>query len=128
MREGVHRAGFRARHAEEAKGDPGLCTTCHAPNMCTDCHMREKVSATSGARSPHPTGWLGLPGQRNDHGHAAWMEPEICAGCHGGAGETLCVGCHKVGGIGGSPHAAGWSGRGRSMTERPCRLCHSGGL
>jgi len=32
-----------------------------------------------------------------------------CAGCHGGAGEQLCVGCHKVGGPGGNPHGAGFA-------------------
>ncbi|APR75403.1 Cytochrome c family protein [Minicystis rosea] len=124
MRVGVHRAGFKARHAEEARGDPGLCTTCHAPSVCSDCHAREKRAAMSGGRSPHPAGWLGLPGQRNEHGRAAWREPELCAGCHGGAGEMLCVGCHKVGGIGGNPHNASFSAGRRSKAERPCRLCH----
>lgn len=126
MRAGVHRAGFRARHAEEARGDPGLCTTCHAPKVCSDCHAREKVAARSGGRSPHPSGWLGLPGQHNDHGRAAWREPELCAVCHGGAGEALCVGCHKVGAIGGNPHATGFRSR-RSKADRPCRLCHGAG-
>jgi hypothetical protein len=127
MRAGVHRAGFKARHPEEARGDPGLCTTCHAPQVCVDCHTREKVAARSGGHSPHPSGWLGLPGQRNEHGRAAWREPEICAGCHGGAGEALCVGCHKVGGIGGNPHSAAFASRKRPKTDRPCRLCHMSG-
>jgi hypothetical protein len=126
MSAGVHRAGFRARHAEEARGDPGLCTTCHAPKVCGDCHAREKVASRSGGQSPHPSGWLGLPGHPNDHGRAAWREPELCAGCHGGAGEALCVGCHKVGAIGGNPHTAGFHSR-RSKADRPCRLCHGAG-
>jgi len=124
---GVHRAGFKARHPEEAKGDPGLCTTCHAPNVCRDCHAKEKIAAKSGGHSPHPRGWLGLPGQRNEHGPAAWREPEVCASCHSGAGEQLCVGCHKVGGIGGNPHAASFNARKRPKTDRPCRMCHSPG-
>jgi hypothetical protein len=33
------------------------------------------------------------------------------------------VGCHRVGGIGGSPHPPGWSTR-RHRSEMPCRLCH----
>ena len=125
-RQGVHRAGFLARHSSEARGDPGLCTTCHAPKMCSDCHDKEKLSASPRSRNPHPNGWLGLRGQRNDHGRAAWREPEICASCHGGAGEQLCVGCHKVGAMGGNPHAPGWDSRKRPKTDRPCLMCHGG--
>jgi Cytochrome c7 and related cytochrome c len=127
LRPSVHRAGFKSRHAEEARGDPGLCTSCHDPSACSSCHARERVGASIGAQSPHPSGWLGLPGQRNEHGRAAWRDPEQCAGCHGGAGEKLCVGCHKVGGVGGNPHAAGWSSRLRPTIDRPCRLCHGAG-
>lgn len=122
MRGGVHRAGFKARHAEEARGDPGLCTTCHQPSACSGCHAKEGVGA-AGGKSPHPSGWLGLPGQPNDHGRAAWRDPELCAGCHGGAGEALCVGCHKVGGIGGNPHTAAFRSK-RPKTDQPCRMCH----
>jgi hypothetical protein len=126
MKAGVHRAGFKARHAEEAKGDPGLCTTCHSPKVCSDCHAMEKISPGTGARSPHPSGWLGLPGMRNDHGRAAWREPELCASCHGGGGEALCVGCHKVGGSGGNPHSPSFNSRKQRKTDRPCLLCHGG--
>ena len=120
---GIHRAGFKSRHAEEARADPGLCTTCHTPKACSDCHNREKLLPGAGGKSPHPSGWLGVPGQRNDHGRAAWREPEICAACHSGAGEMLCVGCHKVGAVGGNPHVAGFTSR-KPKTDRPCRLCH----
>jgi hypothetical protein len=123
---GIHRAGFKSRHVEEAKADPGMCTTCHAPKVCQDCHDKEKLTPTAKARSPHPRGWLGLPGQSNDHGRAAWREPEVCAACHSGSGEMLCVGCHKVGGIGGNPHNATFNSKKRPKTDRPCRLCHSG--
>jgi hypothetical protein len=126
-RAGVHRAGFASRHAEEARGDPGLCTTCHSPRTCAGCHQEKSVAATGGGRrSFHPPGWLGLPGQPNDHGRASWRDPALCASCHGGAGEALCVGCHRVGGIGGNPHARGFTSRMRK-TERPCNLCHVGG-
>jgi Cytochrome c7 and related cytochrome c len=128
MRAGVHRAGFLARHPEEARTDPGLCTTCHSPNVCSTCHDRERVSVVGGGSSPHPSGWLGPPGQRNDHGRAAWRDPDTCAGCHSGAGEMMCVGCHKVGGVGGNPHPAGWVSRRTPKTDRPCRLCHGNGL
>jgi hypothetical protein len=119
----VHRGGFRARHAEEARGQPGLCTTCHTERSCQSCHADEGV-ASGGGRAPHPEGWVGA--LRNDHGPAARRDPVACSSCHGGAGEALCVGCHKVDGIGGSPHAPGWSST-RSMREAPCVMCHSGG-
>ena len=45
---GMHRAGFKARHAEEAKADPGLCTTCHQPTACQQCHQREGVLGAAG--------------------------------------------------------------------------------
>jgi hypothetical protein len=127
MRPGVHRAGFLARHPEEARSAPGLCTTCHAPDSCATCHERERLTAPrAGSTSPHPRGWLGPRGSSNDHGHAAWRDPALCASCHGGAGEAMCVGCHRVGGIGGNPHAAGFSSNKRARIDMPCRLCHGG--
>jgi hypothetical protein len=130
---GVHRAGFMSRHAEEARGAPGLCTTCHAPSSCSNCHARKGVGGERNvigrmvSKSPHPAGWVGPRGQGNDHGRAAWRDPALCASCHGGAGEMLCVGCHKVGGPGGSPHAPGFNSRMRKTIDRPCVLCHTGG-
>jgi hypothetical protein len=119
---GLHRAGFAARHALEAKSDPGACVTCHRPERCQACHSERGV-ATGG--SPHPAGWVGLTSAENLHGRAARRDPLSCASCHGGAGEALCVGCHKVGGVGGSPHPPGWSSR-QSFETLPCRLCHTG--
>jgi len=128
MRAGVHRAGFRSRHAEEARNQPGLCSTCHTQPSCQSCHDGLGVSAAaSNPRTPHPPGWLGVRGQPNEHGRAAWRNPGECASCHGGAGEALCVGCHRVGGSGGNPHPAGWSSP-RSKRELPCSLCHPGGI
>jgi hypothetical protein len=124
---GLHRAGFRARHAEEARADPGLCTTCHSESSCNDCHTAERVSPASGARSPHPPGWIttGLGG--GEHGLQARIDPASCAACHGGAGEQLCVGCHRVGGPGGNPHPAGFSSTKAKTHDLPCRLCHGVG-
>ena len=126
---GVHRAGFLSRHGDEARSDPALCSTCHtAETFCAGCHADKGVSATAeGAVSPHPPGWLGPPGGRNDHGRAAWRDPAACAGCHGGAGEALCIGCHREGGIGGSPHPAGWSSSLDKRRDLPCRMCHGVG-
>lgn len=126
---GIHRAGFRSRHAEEARGEPGLCVRCHSPSSCAQCHERENVGATSrlGERkSPHPAGWLGLPGQSNEHGAASWRDPALCESCHGGAGEALCINCHKVGAPGGNPHAPGFASRANLKTDKPCVFCHGG--
>lgn len=121
----VHRAGFRSRHADEARAEPGACTTCHQPERCQGCHTAEGVSG-AGAATPHPPGWVGLTPAENEHGRAARRDPAACASCHGGAGEALCVGCHAEGGVGGSPHPPGFSSS-RSFTDLPCRLCHTTG-
>jgi len=126
LRMGVHRAGFKSRHALEAKAQPGICTTCHTADTCETCHTQNGVSPDSNAKSPHPPGWLGLRGEANAHGRAAWQDPTECAGCHSGAGEKLCVGCHKVGGIGGNPHRPGWTSNKRPLFDEPCRGCHGG--
>jgi hypothetical protein len=130
LRAGVHRAGFRSRHSLEAKSQPGLCLTCHSSQTCDGCHAREGIRAVAAAEqghSPHPPGWVGLPGEPNDHGRAAWRDPSECASCHTGAGEALCVGCHKVGAIGGNPHRPGWTSNQRPNVDMPCRLCHGVG-
>ncbi len=128
-RQTMHRAGFRSRHADEARAEPGTCTACHDTSMCRDCHTENGVVAASNNPSPHPPGWVGLPGQSaNEHGRAARRDPLTCASCHGGAGEALCVTCHRVGGVGGNPHPPGWSSRRDEQTDMPCVLCHRGAL
>jgi hypothetical protein len=77
--------------------------------------------AGGGAASPHPTGWVGV--DRNEHGRAARRDPASCAACHGGAGEALCVSCHRVGGVGGNPHPPGFRDA-RALSDLPCRTCH----
>ncbi len=127
MRAGVHRAGFVSRHSLEARTQPGLCSSCHRANeFCESCHAKNGVDVASGGRSPHPAGWVGLRGQSNDHGPAAWQDPSVCASCHSGAGEALCIGCHKVGAMGGSPHRPGWTSKMRPTIDQPCRSCHGG--
>lgn len=117
----VHRAGFRSRHSVEARAEPGVCQTCHAPSFCSSCHADENPPG-----SPHPPGWVGLTSAENQHGREARRDPAACASCHGGAGEALCVSCHRVGGVGGSPHPPGWSST-QSYADLPCRLCHESG-
>ncbi|HVK84257.1 MAG TPA: hypothetical protein VM513_09120 [Kofleriaceae bacterium] len=118
----VHRAGFASRHALEARTDSAACATCHTPDRCASCHLARGVAGLD-RRSPHPPGWIGLTAGESQHGREARRDPAACAGCHGGAGEMLCVGCHRVGGVGGSIHPPGWSSR-QPMTALPCRLCH----
>jgi hypothetical protein len=73
--------------------------------------------------NPHPPGWVGPARADNEHGRAARRDPVSCAGCHGGAGEALCVSCHRVGGVGGNPHPPGYRSN-QPMTALPCRQCH----
>jgi len=118
----VHRAGFQSRHALEAKSDPGACTTCHQPDRCVTCHIAKGV-AGGDRQNPHPPGWVGLTAGESEHGRQARLDPAACAACHGGAGETLCVQCHKVGGVGGNIHPPGWSSN-IPLSSMPCRMCH----
>jgi hypothetical protein len=118
----VHRAGFTSRHALEANTDSGACMTCHSPARCASCHVASGV-AGPGLRSPHPPGWIGLTAADSQHGREARRDPAACAGCHDGAGQALCVSCHRVGGVGGNPHPPGWSSR-QPLSAMPCRLCH----
>jgi hypothetical protein len=118
----LHSGGFMTRHPDEAKATPGLCTTCHAESFCRDCHEKKKVGATvAGSPNPHPVGWVRNGG--GDHGRQARLDPISCAACHSGAGEQLCVGCHRVGGPGGNPHGSNFKSS-LSKSDPPCRKCH----
>jgi hypothetical protein len=120
---GLHRAGFLARHPDESRANPGLCSTCHdSERFCQDCHLKKKV-AGFGFATPHPPNWVRARG--GEHGRAARLDPQSCASCHSGAGEALCVGCHKVGGPGGSPHGRGFVSTLSPERDRPCRQCHT---
>jgi predicted CXXCH cytochrome family protein len=121
---GLHRAGFLARHPDEARAAPGLCTTCHTENSCQSCHERRHLAGTSVSRSPHPRGWITTGVGGGDHGVQARIDPTACAGCHSGAGEQLCIGCHRVGGPGGSPHPPGFRSNRKKTHDLPCRECH----
>jgi hypothetical protein len=123
---GLHRAGFASRHSDEARADPGACTTCHSESSCIDCHTRQHVAPGSTTVNPHPADWVLGPGG-GEHGTQARIDPSSCAGCHGGAGEQLCVGCHRVGGPGGNPHGRGFTSAKDKGRDMPCRLCHGAG-
>lgn len=123
----MHAAGFFARHSLEARLDPSLCTTCHRDeSYCRDCHtQRGLLSVTLEHGSPHPAGWIGMGGGSSPHGVAARNDPVSCASCHGGAGESLCVSCHHVGGPGGNPHPPSFHSD-KPLHDLPCRMCHLG--
>jgi hypothetical protein len=106
----VHRGDYVARHALEAVASPSLCVKCHDTATCESCHERNKVAGRS-ASSPHPPGWArpGAPGS---------------AACHDHGAASICVSCHRPGGVGGNPHPPGWQPLGRSMVEMPCLACH----
>lgn len=125
---GLHRAGFRSRHAEEARAQPGLCVSCHSQNTCQECHRAKNVAPGTAARSPHPSGWLAAGRGGGEHGMQARTDPVACAACHGGAGEQLCIGCHRVGGPGGSPHGPSFNAatdRRDKTHDMPCVQCHA---
>jgi len=123
----LHPAGFKSRHREEARAQPGLCATCHTPSTCQSCHADRGLAADGTQRlNPHPARWVGLPSQGNLHGLEARRDPMSCASCHSGAGEMLCVSCHRVGGVGGTVHPVGWTSNLRPEQDVPCRLCHGG--
>lgn len=128
---GMHRAGFRSRHGREALADGAMCVTCHTENSCNDCHAEVGLAAGAGGigtgRNPHPPGWLSLGGGGGEHGVAARQDPVSCAGCHGGAGEQLCVDCHRVGGIGGNIHPPGFDSSLDRRADQPCVQCHNPG-
>ena len=86
------------------------------------------MGAGRGNRNPHPPDWLTTTRGGGQHGTQARIDPSSCAGCHGGAGEQLCVGCHKVGGAGGNPHGGNFRSTKNKTRDQPCKMCHAGGL
>ncbi|HWA78532.1 MAG TPA: cytochrome c3 family protein [Polyangiaceae bacterium] len=121
----VHGGDFLVRHALEAEAEPARCARCHTPETCDSCHRERGVSAArSGARSPHPPGWVGTnTGASSFHGREARRDLLACASCHDQGPLTNCIRCHKVGAYGGNPHPGGWQSA-RSPREGMCRYCH----
>lgn len=121
---GLHRAGFLQRHADESRANPGLCSSCHGDGtFCSSCHGKRRVGGEGPFKGPHPASWVTARG--GDHGREARIDPGACAACHGGRGEALCVGCHRVGGPGRNPHGRGFSSTLDKMKDDPCRQCHA---
>ena len=106
---GLASSWFPIRHAEEARAaDRALH---HLPLRAFVQRLSHRFRCRTGTagRSPHPAGL--------DHHLARWRTARVAGTnrsclvrlCHGGAGEQLCVGCHRVGGPGGNPHGPGFS-------------------
>jgi hypothetical protein len=123
----IHRNDFLGRHSIEARWDGASCRRCHGSSFCEDCHRAQNLTPfAQNPRDPHPPGWA-MPGGVEFHGTAARRDITSCAACHDQGARSICVDCHKVGGIGGDPHPMGWQDRHpRSEISRNnlCLICH----
>ena len=124
----IHRADFLSRHQIEARADESLCRRCHGQSFCESCHTLENLTPrASNPRSPHPPDFS-FPGSSNSHGPLARRDIASCAACHDQGARSICVDCHKVGGVGGDPHPAGWTNHHPhdEINRNPmCLSCHS---
>jgi hypothetical protein len=124
----IHRDDYVSRHAIESRADPASCARCHGKSFCDNCHTAEgRTSQSTTPRNPHPIGWA-LPGSPQFHGPAARRDIAACAACHDQGAQSSCVGCHKVGGIGGDPHPPGFAavhGRDEIAKNGMCAACHA---
>ena len=117
----IHRGDWISRHAMEQAADPTSCSKCHGTGYCQSCHAFQGI-APGGAtvRDPHPSNWIAF------HGSVARQNILSCAGCHNQGANSLCVACHRVGGIGGNPHPPGWKGTASQVGSNPtCKICHT---
>ena len=125
----IHRSDFISRHQIEAAADPASCRKCHGSAFCESCHREQRVAApftaSANVRNPHPPGWTA----RDQHGRAARNDIISCAGCHDQGAASVCVQCHRVGGIGGNPHPADFRSkhnlRDDIRNNSMCRVCHN---
>ena len=124
----IHRNDFLGRHSVEAQADPSSCRRCHGSSFCEDCHRVQNLTPqAANPRDPHPPGWS-FPGSAQFHGTAARQDISSCAACHDQGARSVCVDCHRVGGVGGNPHPPGWQSRHdrNEITHNSmCLACHS---
>jgi hypothetical protein len=125
----IHRGDYISRHMLDARADSETCAKCHGTSFCESCHTANNLSTASvDPRTPHPPGWS-FPGSRDFHGTAARNDIVSCASCHDQGGQSNCVTCHAVGGVGGNPHPASWLSKHDASEIREngmCRSCHVG--
>ena len=126
-RDFIHRNDFRSRHAMEASHDSVSCARCHGQTFCSTCHAAQGLTPTAtNPRSPHPAGYA-LPGSGQSHGTDARRDIAACASCHDQGAKSICVDCHRTGGIGGNPHPSGWTQRhphSEIGSNNMCLQCH----
>ena len=131
----IHRGDWLGRHGVAATADSTSCRKCHGSNHCRSCHQlsgkARPLSAADKSRtqSPHGSDWMS-PGAAGFHGRRARRDVSRCASCHDRGAASNCVGCHKVGGTGGSPHPRSfrWADRsGECRNNGMCVTCHAGG-
>lgn len=126
-RDFIHRNDFRSRHMMEAKIDSVSCARCHGQSFCQDCHAAQGLTPTAqNVRSPHPAGYA-LPGSGQSHGTDARRDIASCASCHDQGAKSICVDCHRSGGVGGNPHPSGWTQRhprSEINSNNMCLACH----
>ncbi len=122
----IHPNDFLGRHSVEARADSATCQRCHGTSTCQSCHLERGLSPAGTAqpgRNPHPDGY----GAGGLHGPAARRDILSCASCHDQGAASICVDCHKVGGVGGNPHPQSWSlrhGREEIGRNATCLVCH----
>ncbi len=124
-REFMHRGDWISKHPQKARmGDTG-CLKCHGSSFCSSCHERSGIGGHLGRVSTHPADWASATGATS-HGRAARRRISECASCHDQGPASVCVHCHRSGGI--KPHPPGWDPP-VPVTERAshemCRICHS---
>lgn len=126
-RDFIHRNDFRSRHASEARFDAASCARCHGQSFCSTCHTAQnRTPQAANPRSPHPPGYA-LPGGAVSHGTEARRDIASCASCHDQGAQSICVDCHRQGGVGGNPHPSGWSQRhprSEIAGNNMCLVCH----
>jgi hypothetical protein len=122
----IHRNDYLSRHSIEAAADPAMCQRCHANSFCQSCHIAQNLTPNAAnPRSPHPPGFS-FPGP-NSHALPARRDIVSCAACHDQGPASICISCHKVGGVGGDPHPMGWSNahpQSEIHRNSMCLYCH----
>lgn len=127
-REMVHRGDWISRHPLEARADAATCQRCHSQSTCESCHTAQNLTSRGdNPRNPHPPNWA-FPGPGTIlHGQEARRNIASCAACHDRGAASICVDCHRVGGVGGTPHPPGWSLRHppeEIQRNGMCLACH----
>ncbi len=136
----VHPNDWISMHAAASVLDEPRCTNCHQmQTFCADCHRRLGLSrdSASGNRQtgrrfhPPPSEWTLAPRGPGHHAWEAMRNLNECVACHT---ERDCGTCHATrgmaGGMGVSPHGAGFRAQCRSAMRsnaRSCMVCHEPG-